>query len=190
MILPYKKYQIIYADPAWEYLKSGGIKSARGLAKKYYDTMKLDDIKKINIQQISDKNCYLFLWTTSPLMPEALDVMATWGFTFSNIVFTWIKTNKNTNSLFWGMGNSTRANPEYVLLGKKGKLKRQNADVHSVLLSPIKQHSQKPNEIRNRITRLYGDLPRIELFARTKVHGWDVIGNDEKLQNEPLEAYL
>jgi N6-adenosine-specific RNA methylase IME4 len=116
--------------------------------------------------------------------------MATWGFTFSNVVFTWIKTNKNTNSLFWGMGNSTRANPEYVLLGKKGKLKRQNADVHSVLLSPIKQHSQKPNEIRNRITRLYGDLPRIELFARTKVHGWSVIGNDEKLQNEPLEAYL
>ena len=97
------------ADPAWTYRKSGGIKSARGLAKKYYDTMELDEIKNLPINDICDKNCYLFLWTTAPVMPEAIDVLKYWGFSFFTVVFTWIKTNKKADTLFWGMGNSSRA---------------------------------------------------------------------------------
>jgi len=182
-----KKYQIIYADPPWEYKKSGGIKSARGLAKKFYPTMKLEDIKKLPIPFICDKNCYLFLWVTAPCMPEGLKVLKAWGFQFFTIAFTWIKTNISAQySLFWGMGNATRANPEYVLLGRKGKLERKDASVHSVILKPRRNHSEKPYIVRNKIVRLYGDLPRIELFARKtqelfedeSYKGWDVWGNE------------
>ena len=173
-----KKYQIIYADPPWTYRKSGGIKSARGLAKKYYQTMDLWDIKHLEIRDITDENCYLFLWATAPCMPEALEVLTYWGFDFFTIAFTWIKRNKKADSLFWGMGNATRANPEYVLLGRKGKLNRIAKNIHSVLISPIEEHSKKPDEIKERIVKLYGDLPRIELFARQKTEGWDVWGNE------------
>lgn len=175
-----KKYQIIYADPPWEYRKSGGIKSARGLAKKFYPTMKLEDIKNLDVQSISDKNCYLFLWTTAPCIEESLEVLKVWGFQFYTIVFTWIKQNKVADSLFWGMGNATRANPEYVLLGRKGKLERLDKGVHSVVVSKISNHSSKPEEVRIRIEKLFGDLPRIELFARQKTEGWDSWGNEVK----------
>ena len=85
------------------------------------------------------------------------------------------------------MGNATRANPEYVLLGRKGKLERKAKNIHSVLLSKIEGHSKKPDEIRKRIEELYGDLPRIELFARLPKNrlfkdesykGWDLWGNE------------
>ena len=184
---PDKKYNIIYADPPWSYRKSGGIKSARGLAKKYYSTMDIEDIKSLPVQDISDRNCYLFLWVTAPCIQEGLDVLNAWGFELFTIAFTWIKTNKKAGSLFWGMGNATRANPEYVLLGRKGKLERKAKNIHSVLLSKIESHSKKPDEIRKRIEELYGDLPRIELFARPpkdllfedkSFKGWDVWGNE------------
>jgi len=175
---PNKKYNIIYADPAWSYDKSGGIKSARGLAKKYYPTMSIEDIKSLPVSDIAADDCYLFLWATAPNIQQALDTLKAWGFELFTIVFTWIKINKKSDSLFWGMGNSSRANPEYVLLGRKGKLKRLNADVHSVVQERIQEHSKKPDEVRKRIIRLYGDLPRIELFARDRVEGWDAWGNE------------
>jgi N6-adenosine-specific RNA methylase IME4 len=175
-MFPDKKYNIIYADPAWTYDKSGGIKSARGLAKKYYTTMAIEDIKNLPVSNIADHNCYLFLWATAPNIQQALDTLEAWGFKLFTIVFTWIKINKKSDSLFWGMGNSSRANPEYVLLGRKGKLKRIDAGVHSVVQERIQEHSKKPDEVRKRIIRLYGDIPRIELFAREKVEGWDSWG--------------
>ena len=173
-----KKYNIIYADPPWSYPKSGGKKSARGLAKSFYDTMTTEDIKNMNIQSISEDNCYCFMWATSPKLPESIEVIKSWGFEYFNVVFTWIKTNKISDTLFWGMGNTTRANAEYVLLGRKGKLDRLNAGVHSVVMSKIEKHSKKPDEVRKRIEILYGDIPRIELFAREKADGWDSWGNE------------
>ena len=176
MELPDKKYNIILTDPPWNYGKSGGIKSSRGLAKKFYNTMTTNEIKNMDIESISNDNCYCFMWTTSPKLPESIEVMKSWKFEYFNVVFTWIKTNKISDSLFWGMGNTTRANAEYVLLGRKGKLDRINADVHSVIISKIEKHSKKPDEVRDRIVRLFGDLPRIELFAREKIDGWDSWG--------------
>ncbi len=182
-----KKYNIILADPPWQYPKSGGVTSARGLAKQHYATMTMPEIEALPIGEIAADNCYLFLWVTAPRMPEGLSLLSAWGFSFFTIAFTWIKTNrKSTDTLFWGMGNSTRANPEYVLLGRQGKLERQAANVHSVIMSPIQEHSQKPAEARERIEQLYGDIPRIELFARQPepnlfndpLEGWDIWGNE------------
>jgi len=175
---PNKKYSIIYADPPWSYPKSGGISNGRGLAKKHYPTMSLIELKKLPISDIACDNCYLFMWATYPKLCEALETISAWDFEYFTTAFTWIKKNKKTDSLFWGMGTTTRANAEIVLLARKGKLQRINAGVHSVVQSPIEGHSKKPNEVRDRIVQLYGDLPKIELFARERHTGWDAWGNE------------
>ena len=89
-----------------------------------------------------------------------------------------IKQNRKTPSLFWGMGFWTRANAEICILATKGNPKRISAKVHQVIISPIEEHSKKPNEARERIVELVGDLKRIELFARQKVNGWDTWGDE------------
>lgn len=104
--------------------------------------------------------------------------MKAWGFSYKTIGFNWIKKNKKSDSLFWGMGNWTRSNSEICLMGIKGKPKRVAANVHSVVMTPIEQHSKKPDEVRKRIVQLCGDVPRIELFARQYADGWDCWGNE------------
>lgn len=110
------------------------------------------------------------------MLKEALDVIEAWGFTYKTVAFNWVKQNKNGAGLFMGLGNWTRSNSEICLLAVKGKPKRVSASVHSVILSPLQQHSQKPGEARDRIVELMGDLPRIELFARETAPGWDSWG--------------
>ena len=174
--LPFKKYDVIYADPPWSY-KDKASAGKRGAEFKY-PTVSLKNLKTLPVQDIASDNCCLFLWATAPLVPEAIDLLTNWGFKYKTVAFTWIKTNKIANTLFWGMGNWTRSNPEYVLLGIKGKPKRVVKNVHSVVSSKIRKHSQKPDEIRDRIVQLMGDVPRIELFSRGYYDGWDVWGNE------------
>lgn len=112
------------------------------------------------------------------MLKEALDVIEAWGFTYKTVAFNWVKQNKNGAGLFMGLGNWTRSNSEICLLAVRGKPKRVSASVHSVILSPLQQHSQKPGEARDRIVELMGDLPRIELFARETAPGWDSWGNE------------
>lgn len=168
------KYNIILCDPPWSYQDKCSAGN-RGAGFKY-PTMSIDEIKNLNIQLIAAKDCALFLWSTGPMMPEAIEVIKAWGFKYKTIAFTWIKINKKSSTLFWGMGNYTRANPEYCLLGLKGWLHRESASVHSVIESKIQGHSVKPVEIYNRIRMLYGKIPSIELFARKKIEGWKAYG--------------
>lgn len=118
------------------------------------------------------------MWATFPMLREALEVIEAWGFTYKTIAFNWVKQNKSGVGLMWGLGNWTRSNSEICLLAVKGKPKRVSASVHSVILSPVQQHSRKPAEARDRIVELMGDLPRIELFAREAAPGWDAWGNE------------
>ena len=127
---------------------------------------------------IASDNCILFMWATYPMLREALKVIEAWGFTYKTVAFNWVKQNKTGAGLFWGLGNWTRSNSEICLLAVKGKPRRMSASVHSVILSPVQQHSGKPAEARDRIVELMGDLPRIELFARETAPGWDSWGNE------------
>ena len=172
-----KKYKIIYADPPWQY-KVYSKKGEGRSAESHYSTMSIDDICKLPIKEIADKDCILFMWMTFPTLKEGLKVIEEWGFTYKTVAFVWIKQNKKTPSLFWCMGFWTRANAEICILATKGNPKRISARVHQVIVSPIEEHSKKPDETRNRITELVGNLPRIELFARQKVDGWDTWGNE------------
>lgn len=172
-----KKYQIIYADPPWEYKvysKKGQTRSAEA----HYPTMALADIQALPVGKLADDNCILFMWTTIPLLRDCFSVMESWGFTYKTVAFVWVKQNRKSDSLFWGMGHWTRSNAELCMLATKGHPKRKSAGVHQVIISHIEKHSKKPDDAKNRILELAGDLPRIELFAREKAPGWDVWGNE------------
>ena len=172
-----KKYQIIYADPPWKY-KVYSKKGEGRSAENHYSTMSMEDISNIPINELADKNCVLFLWITFPTMKESLEILDKWGFKYKTVAFVWIKQNKKSLSLFMGLGFWTRANAEICILATKGNPKRESKKVHQVIVSPIREHSRKPDETRDRIVELMGDLPRIELFARQKVDGWDSWGNE------------
>ena len=173
---PDKKYNIIYADPAWNYetWSEGASRNVKGK----YKTMSMQQIWELPIQEITDDNCILFLWVTYPKLIDCIKTIEKWGFTYKTCGFSWIKKNKKADSFFWGMGYWTRANNEICLLATKGKPKRISSSVHQIIYEPVRKHSQKPDTVRDRIVELCGDIPRIELFARNKIDGWDYWGNE------------
>ena len=187
-----KKYQIIYADPPWSF--GGGIRSSKKIDGKYqrytpdttvgdgrYNTMPDEDIVKLPIKDLADNDCVLFMWFCETKLPLALRVMESWGFKYVNIAFIWNKKEKSGKDVCY-YGGWTMRGSEMVMLGVKGK-------IHSKIVShKVRQkteairdkrfHSRKPQEIKDKIIELMGDLPRIELFARQKTEGWDVWGNE------------
>ncbi len=171
-----KKYSVIYADPPWAY-RTWRNKSKGRSAESHYPTMSIEDIKSLPVGSLAEKNCALFMWITFSLLKEAWEVLDAWGFTYKSVAFVWIKQNKKSPTLFWGMGYWTRANAELCVIATKGSPKRLSARVHQVVMSPVEEHSKKPDEIRKRIVQLMGDVPRIELFARQNAEGWDSWGN-------------
>lgn len=171
-----KKYQIIYIDPPWSY-RDKAFAGNRGACCKYSVQSK-DWLDNLPIKDIADDNCVLFLWVTMPKLNECWELIKNYGFEYKTVAFTWVKRNKKAPSWFWGMGCWTRANAELCLIATKGKPKRINAGVHSIIDTPIEGHSKKPGIVRDKIVVLLGDLPRIELFAREKTEGWDAIGYD------------
>jgi N6-adenosine-specific RNA methylase IME4 len=171
-----RKYKIIYADPPWSYrvwAKETGGRTARS----HYRVMSVEEIYKLPVNNIVDNNSILFLWATYPNLPEAFEVIKAWGFEYKTVAFTWVKIYKSGKPVI-GLGYWTRANAEICLLATKGHPKRINSGVSQIIMSVPEEHSKKPDEVRNRIVTLMGDLPRIELFARQKPEGWDVWGNE------------
>lgn len=176
-----KKYSIIYADPPWQYRVWNRDTGLGRSAESHYATMKKEDIQQLPIQKLCDKNCVLLLWITYPCLEEGLELIKKWGFQYKTCAFSWVKMNKKMNTPFVGMGYYTRGNNEICLLATKGKpLKRKSKSVKQIVISKIREHSRKPDEVRDRIVELFGDLPRIELFARQHIDGWDCWGNEVK----------
>jgi N6-adenosine-specific RNA methylase IME4 len=184
---PDKKYQVIYADPPWSY-KDKALAGNRGAGCKY-NTQDMDWLNDLPVKNLADTDCVLFLWVTMPKLNECFVLIQAWGFEYKTCAFTWVKRNKKAHSWFMGMGRWTRANAELCLLATKGKPKRVNAGIRSVVDTPIEVHSKKPDVVRDRIVQLCGDVPRIELFARQSTEGWDVWGNEvdffEKTNDQP-----
>ena len=151
--------------------------------------MSIDELCALPVETLAEKDCLLFLWATFPQLPEALHLIRAWGFTFKTVAFVWLKLNKKSPTWFYGLGYWTRGNAEICLLAKRGKPKRRSAGVHQFIISPVEEHSKKPDVTRDKIIELAGDLPRVELFARQKAPGWDVWGNevDSDLSLTPQE---
>ncbi len=177
------KYDIIYCDVPWEY-KDKASAGKRGACHKY-PVLNTARVKALPVHLMAKKDCALFMWATMPLLPDALEVMAAWGFEYKTVAFVWVKSTSKAIAygfnLAWGMGNWSRACCEIVLLGVRGKPKRVSASVHQVVICPtLRPHSRKPYEVRDRIVELMeppdAPLDKIELFATQTVPDWKCTG--------------
>ncbi|CAM3900263.1 MT-A70 family methyltransferase [Rheinheimera salexigens] len=173
-----KQYNIIYADPPWSFnSKNTGGSMKSGAAAKY-DTMTLEQMKALDVPAICAPDCVLVMWYVSSQPQEALDLVKAWGFTIKNMnAFIWQKLTTNLMPHF-GMGYWTRAGAECALIAVRGKPKAANRAIRQVRAEMLGQHSEKPSIYRDEIVNLCGDVPRLEMFARTAAAGWDVWGNE------------
>lgn len=169
-----KKYDIIYADPPWQYKD----KKCNGNCENHYHTMTVDEICNLPIKNITSENAVLFIWVTYPMLEECFKVIKAWGFTYKTIGFQWVKLNKKGIGYFFGLGRWTRGNTECCLLAVKGKPKRISNKVSQLVVEPIKRHSEKPEIVHDKIIELIGESEKIELFARKNYKNWDVWGDE------------
>jgi len=170
-----KRYQIIYADPPWAsevgWWNNKAWKASR--FENHYATMTIEEICALPVPQIADKNAHLYLWTTSRnlLKGDAWVVGMAWGFRPINVI-TWHKTQL-------GLGNYFQNDTEHLIFCVKGQMSTLDTRGHGTYFEHKRgHHSEKPAVVRDWITKWSGDLPRIELFARQKVEGWDCWGNE------------
>jgi site-specific DNA-methyltransferase (adenine-specific) len=171
-----RRYSVIYCDCPWKYDNEKDNDPAMGGMT--YKTMSVDELCRLPINNIAAKDCALFFWATMPKLREALKVIDAWGFEYRTCAFTWVKQNPKGEGIYSGLGHWTNGNAELCLFAKQGQPKRINKDVKQIVLAPRSRHSAKPAEVRERIVRLMGDVPRVELFAREKVDGWECFGNE------------
>lgn len=138
--------------------------------------MTLDDIKALPVERAAAPDCWLFLWATTPHLPQAFEVMQAWGFAYSTVGFVWVKKTKH-GKLHVGMGYTTRQNAELVLIGRRGKPQRLSRSVRQIVVARRREHSRKPDQVHARIEDFCAG-PRLEMFAREKRPGWRAWGNE------------
>lgn len=186
---PHERYPVILVDPPWLYNISQGDHrwGAKGEHRiRHYDGMTQEQLRGLPIGECAASDAVLLMWATMPCLPDAVNLMGAWGFTYKTVAFVWVKLNKN-GTPYMGMGHYTRANAEVCLLGTRGKPKRVAKNVSQILQTPRRQHSRKPDEQYERIMRLF-DGPYLEVFARQQWPGWDVWGNETSKFDPPISA--
>tara|TARA_R100001530_G_scaffold64920_2_gene46550 strand:+ start:98 stop:790 length:693 start_codon:yes stop_codon:yes gene_type:complete len=185
--LPSKKYDIIYADPPWDY---GGKmqfdKSSKGIdeidlnknifissASFKYPTLKTNDLMKIPIYEISEDDSLLFMWVTNPHLSQGIELGKAWGFEYRTVAFVWDKMVHNP-------GQYTMSYCELCLVFKRGKIPKPRGarNIKQLVRVPRGEHSEKPIEIQKGVEKMFPTQKRIELFARHKPKNWDVWGLD------------
>lgn len=194
-----KKYQIIYADPPWQYSSKelygdkvngykGGQRKRFAKLDRIYSTMTTTQIKELSIKDLSEKDCACFLWVTDSHLKEGIEVLESWGFKYKTIAFVWLK-RYNTWRLVYNFAPWTLKSTEICLLGIRGKMSQYKTsnNVKQLVDAVRTKHSKKPSEVRKRIVELFGNSTKIELFAREKTEGWDVWGNEVESDLELLE---
>lgn len=177
---PPRKYQVIYADPAWQFGNRNTGGSMTSSAEAHYTVTSLEEMAALPVAQLADEHCLLVMWWVGSMPQEAIDLCRSWGFRLVNMNgFVWRKLTKAKRIPVFGMGFTTRAGSESALIGVRGKLGELIKDhsVRAVIEAPVGCHSQKPHAFREAIEKLCGDVPRVELFARDAANGWDCWGN-------------
>lgn len=192
--LPNKKYSVIYADPPWDYggkmqydkssiktINTGFEKNVFISAANFkYPTVKLNDLKMLDVQSITEDDCILFMWTTGPQMSNSIELGEAWGFEYKTVAFVWDKQVHNP-------GRYTLSQTEFVLAFKKGKFPtpRGARNVRQLVSVHRGEHSEKPEIVIDGITKMFPEQNKIELFARRNYFGWDNWGleiPDEKIE--------
>jgi len=186
-----KKYKTIYADPPWQFSNRTGKMAPEHKRLNRYPTMKLEDIKKLPVAEVSDEKCHLYLWVPNALLPEGIEVMKEWGFAYkTNII--WEKIRKDGMPDGRGVGFYFRNVTEIVLFGIKGDNNRTLQPGRSqvnIVRSMKREHSRKPDEFISLIESC-SPGPYLELFARGDRENWDMWGNQAYAEYEPTwETY-
>lgn len=175
MLNPQKTYEIIYADPPWDYAgqtQHGGQGTpCSSSALEHYPTMTVEEMLKEITVPAAD-NCLLFMWTSSPHLDQAMTLGQGWGFNYATVAFVWHKGKTNP-------GFYTMSECELCLVFKRGKIPspRGSRNQRQFLYETRREHSRKPEEIRKRIERMFPTQTKFEMFARTEIPGWDTFGN-------------
>jgi len=184
-----KRFDIILADPPWQYEVTG----LSGCAEKHYRTMNIDDIKMLPVHELSEPGCYLLMWATGPMLPKAASVIAAWGFDYKTVFMVWVKTMKSKPSepIYNAIGSYTQSACEYLLIARRCKSKlplkdvRASRQVKQLVMAQRREHSRKPDETFARIDEFFiPGLKKIELFARETRPGWESWGNQTNLFND------
>lgn len=200
-----KKFKLIYADSPWHF-KVHSKKGEGRSAIQHYPVMSLKDLIELPVPDISADDSVCLMWVIDPMIKQGYEVMEAWGFTPKTVAFYWAKLNTKWEKAFFrvssdltrsiinsredsaelleklfftGLGYYTRANVEQCILGTRGKgLPRKDKGVRRLIISPRGRHSEKPVEAYGRIERIFGDVSRVELFARKNRAGWSAFGNE------------
>lgn len=185
-------YRALLIDPPWHFKTRTALQmqnwNSRRDAEKHYSVMSPAELQALPVSTLASRDAHLFLWTTGPCLRLAFDVIEAWGFRYSAVAFTWVKLKRRYDAhqlrfaavadadLHVGLGLTTRKNAEFCLLARRGSARRIAKDVREIILSPVREHSRKPDEARERIER-YCAGPYVELFARDRRPGWEAWGD-------------
>ena len=176
--LPNRRYSVLYADPPWDYkgqLQHGGEgRGDSGGAVRHYPTIRLRDLKRLDMGSVAEQNCLLFLWSTSPHLDQAIELGKAWGFEWATVAFIWDKIRVNP-------GFYTMSQYEMCLVFKRGTIPQPRGarNIRQSVTERRGLHSQKPDEVRDRIHAMFPDVRKLELFASRPVGaGWDSWGLD------------
>ena len=115
----FRHYSAILADPPWQFATYSAKGKGRS-AEAHYDCMAPADIKALPVAEWAAPDCALFLWATDPSLPQALEVIASWGFVYKTVAFTWVKTTKDGAGFPIGCGYWTRPTPSSVCSPRAG----------------------------------------------------------------------
>lgn len=181
------KFDVILADPPWSF--SEAYFGKYSLAIQYqYPTIKLEDLKTINIQSISNKDCWLFMWAANAEIKHAIELIEAWGFTYKTVAFYWTKRTKNGKKAKSYGRCCSQGSVEPVLVGKRGSPKRYAQNIPQEFDAIMRGHSRKPDELYPMIEAIVEDANsparKLELFARQQYGSWHALGNDDAL-NQP-----
>ena len=176
-----KQYPVLLLDPPWSYT---GSQTKWGAARKFYPTMTNDEIAALPVQDWLEPKSVVFLWATGPRLDTAIDMLRAWGLYHRGVAFTWVKTRKKDGQPIGAQGvrpSVVKPTTEFVLVASTKKKARPlpiaDEGVPQVVLAPRRAHSQKPEEVQERIDKLYPELRKAELFARRQFPGWDCYGD-------------
>ncbi|WP_372712173.1 MT-A70 family methyltransferase [Hyphomicrobium sp.] len=203
--LPRGGFACVTADPPWHFRARTALQSAnwtsRRDAEKHYDVLSVEDIKALPVGELAAKDAHLFLWITGPMIVQGthVEIMKAWGFKPSSMAFTWVKLKRSHNplqlrclpshesDLHVSLGLTTRKNAEFCILGRRGNAKRLAKDVREIIMSPVREHSRKPDEFFDRVQR-YCAGPYVELFSRQSRENWSSWGNQAGLFDASLRS--
>lgn len=185
--LPRRNFGAIAVDPPWRFASNSDTKPGRS-ARSHYDTLSLADIAALPVGELALPDAWCFLWIPAPFIAIGahLPILKGWGFRISTLGLTWIKRTAS-GALFTGLGYTTRGNPEFVIVSRRGSPARVSRSVHSVIDAPRREHSRKPAEFHERVEALVGGVPKVELFARERRPGWSSWGDETERFAEAAE---